>query len=538
MTGFLAATQLPEQFFPPADRDQFQIELELPSQTSIAETLAVSREIRAVILQRPNVASVNWFVGESAPSFYYNVIPRRQNAANYAQAMVQLDGLDGARETIRELQDVLDRAFPQTRMLVRQLEQGPPFDAPVEIRIYGPDLEQLRELGQIVRSRLARLDNVLHTRSDLAESIHKLALDVDEEQARLVGLDHTAIAGQLQTTLEGITGGSVLESTEELPVRVRLASARRSKLSAIDSLELMSANGNRRGAMSQIPLSALANIRLFPASATVPRRNSERMNEVQAYITAGVLPATVVEAFRSGLASAPIDLPPGYRLEFGGEAAERNDAVGNLLSSVGVLLVLMIATLVMSFGSFRMSGIIGIVAGLSMGLGFLALWLFGYPFGFMAIIGSMGLMGVAINDAIVVLAGIRADEAARSGDRDAIQGVVVETTRHVVATSLTTMAGFAPLVIAGGEFWPPMAIAISGGVAGATILALYFVPSMYLLLMCKGCRAAYTGLRSRAIPSHATVHAPHAASGSYKGGEVSPLLPNSTSARPASSASC
>ena len=481
----MAATQLPEQFFPPADRDQFQIEMELPSQTSIAETLEVSRKIRALMLQRPNIVSVDWFVGESAPTFYYNVIPRRQNSSNYAQAMVQLAGLKGARETIRELQAELDQAFPQTRLLVRQLEQGPPFDAPVEIRVFGPNLETLRELGETVRQRLARIENVLHTRSDLAESLNKLALDVDEEQARFVGLDHTSIAGQLQTTLEGVIGGSVLESTEELPVRVRLASTRRSSLSEISSLELMgAATGNQRQAMEQIPLSAVADIRMVPESSTIPRRNGERMNEVQAYITAGILPATVVDAFRETLVTDPIELPAGYRLKFGGEVAERNDAVGNLLSSVGVLVVLMIATLVMSFGSFRMSGIIGVVAGLSMGLGLGSLWLFGYPFGFMAIIGSMGLMGVAINDAIVVLAGIQADEAARGGDRDAIRSVVLHTTRHVVATSLTTMAGFAPLVIAGGEFWPPMAIAISGGVAGATILALYFVPSMYLVMLC------------------------------------------------------
>jgi multidrug efflux pump subunit AcrB len=154
---------------------------------------------------------------------------------------------------------------------------------------------------------------------------------------------------------------------------------------------------------------------------------------------------------------------------------------------------------VLSFGSFRMTGIIGSVAGLSLGLGLGALWLWGYPFGFMAIIGCMGLMGVAINDAIVVLAGIQADAKARAGDHQAIHEVVMHTTRHVIATSLTTMAGFAPLVIAGGEFWPPMAIAISGGVAGATILALFFVPSLYLILMCR---------KPLAVETTRTFHAP------------------------------
>ena len=122
------------------------------------------------------------------------------------------------------------------------------------------------------------------------------------------------------------------------------------------------------------------------------------------------------------------------------------------------------------------------VGGLSVGLGLAALWWFGYPFGFMAIVGIMGLVGVAINDSIVVLAAIRSDMAARNGDREAIAKVVFHSTRHVFSTTLTTIAGFIPLLLSGGGFWPPLAIAIAGGVSGATILALYFAPSAYLVL--------------------------------------------------------
>ena len=162
-------------------------------------------------------------------------------------------------------------------------------------------------------------------------------------------------------------------------------------------------------------------------------------------------------------------------------AAERNEAVGQLSASLGVLVVLMAATLVLSFGSFRLAAIVAVVAGLSAGLGLGSLWLFGYPFGFMAIIGTMGLVGIAINDSIVVLAALRDDERARSGDPRAVRDVVVHSSRHVLATTFTTIAGFLPLIVAGGGFWPPLAITIAGGVAGATLLALVFVPSSYLL---------------------------------------------------------
>jgi multidrug efflux pump len=236
-----------------------------------------------------------------------------------------------------------------------------------------------------------------------------------------------------------------------------------------------------------VPISAVARVELGAEIPTVPHFNGRRMNEVQAFITAGVLPAEVLSNFESRLAESDFKLPPGYTYEFGGEAAKRNDAIGNLMANVGVLGVLMVATLVLSFSSFRMAGIVGAVAVLSVGLGVGALWIFGFPFGFMAIVGTMGLMGVAINDAIVVLAAIRGDEEARIGEPAAVRDVVTRSSRHIVATSLTTMAGFMPLVIAGGGFWPPLAVAIAGGVGGATIIALYFVPSAYILSMCKRC---------------------------------------------------
>ena len=211
------------------------------------------------------------------------------------------------------------------------------------------------------------------------------------------------------------------------------------------------------------------------------------MNEIRAYITSGILPAQVLNELKANLETAGFKMPPGYHFEFGGETSKRDDAILNLMSSVSILLVLMVATLVLSFGSFRMAGLIGVVAFLSVGLSLGALALFGFPFGFMAIVGTMGLIGVAINDTIVVLAAIREDEQAREGQPDAVRDVVMGSTRHVLSTTLTTIAGFLPLILSGGGFWPPLATAIAGGVSGATILALYFAPSGYIMLMCRNC---------------------------------------------------
>ena len=143
----------------------------------------------------------------------------------------------------------------------------------------------------------------------------------------------------------------------------------------------------------------------------------------------------------------------------------------------------MVATLVLSLGSFRLAAVIGVVAIASFGLGLFAIWLFGYPFGFNPIIGTVGLIGVAINDSIVVLAAIQQHTLAKIGNKPAIKEVVLRSTRHVIATTLTTAVGFVPLLLGGGEFWPPLAIAIAGGVIGATLLALYLIPAAYLIVI-------------------------------------------------------
>jgi multidrug efflux pump subunit AcrB len=478
--GFVAARTLTEQFFPPADRNQFQIQLTMPAQASLNRTAEVALAVRKQLLQHAEVRRVEWLVGSSAPSFYYNMLANREETPQFAQALVEVTERAELVPLIRQLQEELSRGFPEARLLVRQLEQGPPFEAPVEMRLYGPDLEVLRHLGDEVRAVLAGTPDVVHTAANLSEVLPKLAVQVDEEQARLAGLDHQRVAQQLDFALEGTVGGSVLEATEELPVRVRVSDLDRGLLGQIASLDVI---GQAAGRPVRVPLSTLAQPALVPEVSVVQRMNTQRMNEVQAYIAAGVLPAKVLHDFRDRLERSGFQLPRGYHVEWGGEASKRDDAIGNLMSNISVLVVMMVATLVLSFSSFRMAALIGSVAMLSVGLSLGAIAAFGYPFGFMAIVGTMGLIGVAINDSIVVLAALREDPRASQGDLTAIREVVVRATRHVLSTTLTTVAGFLPLLLGGGGFWPPLATAIAGGVAGATLLALIFVPSTYALLV-------------------------------------------------------
>lgn len=482
VVGFTLIPHLPQQFFPPAGREQFYIEFELSNQAALEQTEAQVLQARKLVLQQPGVADLHWFLGKSAPTFYYNIVGSRENAANYAQGLVQLRPNVTSRPIIQALQTQLDKAFPGAQVLVRQIEQGPPFDAPVEIRLYGPDLEHLQQLGNRFRAELSRVKDVVHARATLSEAQPKLAVNIDEEQARLVGLDRTAIARQLDTTLEGATGGSVLEETEELPVRVRLSNSNRTHLEQITDIDLLPNSRTATDSSQTIPLSTVGKIELVPDLAVIRRRNGQRVNIIQGFVTAGALPANILAEFQQHLQASNFQLPSGYSFEFGGESEERGTAIANILSTVGVLGVLISAALILTFNSFALAGSIAAIAFLSVGLGLGALWLSGYPFGFTAILGSIGLIGIAVNEATVVIAALQTDPLAVLGDRQAVQEVVVGATRHLIATTITDIAGFTPLLFDPTGFWNPLAIVIAGGLGGVTLLSLYFVPSVYLLL--------------------------------------------------------
>ena len=479
MVGFISAGTLENQFFPLLDRDQFHIEMEFAPQTSIEQTRAQVLEARDVILQHEAVHDVYWFVGESAPRFYYNLQGDRDNQPYYAQAMVQLNSEDGLEPLIQDLQHELDEQFPSARVIVQKFQQGPPFDAPVEMRIYGPNLDELRRLGMEVRVMMATIPDVLHVRDDLTEGQPTLELSLDNEQVRQAGLTNTDIAQQLDAYSEGVTGGAILESTENLPVRVRLTNADRASLEELASLDLRPQQSQDRGFR---PTSAFGTFELAPQLSSIARRNEQRVNTVQAFITAGVLPSTVLTALQEKLEAANFELPPGYRYEFGGEYEEQNTAMGNLLLFVPILVLGMVTALVLSLGSFRQAGIIAAVAIGSIGMALLSLKVFGSLLGFMAIVGTMGLIGIAINDSIVVITAFNEDPDARNGDSRAIQRVLLRATRHVLTTTATTIVGFVPLLMDGDPFWRPLAIAITGGITGASLLALYFVPAAYILI--------------------------------------------------------
>ena len=449
----------------------FTSRLELPVDASLAATREAAEKLTELV-REAGAVKVTWYFGESAPIFYYNVISNRRGVSNFANAIVQMESSDGLIEQLRSLQREADKRVRSGRVLFRQLEQGPPFEAPIEVQLFGPDLDELDELGKQIRIALAGAPDVIHTKTLLSETLRTVTVDVREAAARSAGLRPADVSNQLFGMLEGVRAGSVIEDTEQIPVLVRVGDADRDRIGDIQTLQLTSQTG-------QMPVDSIADVSLRGEIAVIPRLNGRRMNQVSGFITAGTLPSVSLAEYERRLAESGFELPPGYSIQYGGEASQRDDAVGNLMANVGVLAVAMVAVLVLSFGSFRLAGVVLLVAGCSGGLGMGALWIGGYPFGFMAIIGIMGLIGVAINDSIVVLATLQKNSAEQPMTLGAMVETVVGCTRHVVATTFTTIAGFTPLIVDGGQFWPPLAVAIAGGVGGATLLALSLIPAAF-----------------------------------------------------------
>lgn len=482
MIGFLFIFTLEDQFFPPADRDQFHIEVDLAANASMAETQQLATDIRKLALDDEAIEEVHWFIGESAPVFYYNVATVRSNQPSYGQAIVKCRSASVAKAAMLRLQPKLVEKFPQANISVRQLEQGPPFTAPIEVRVTGPDIERLKSLAAKVRLVLGGTPGITHTRCDLEEIATKARVNIDQTASYVAGYDLSTIAMSLNSSLDGIVGGSILEGTEEIPVRVRMASNQRGDLNEIVSLELQAQGRGEAFRHQGIPLSAIANLSLSSDVGSIVRVNRVRCADVHGFLPAGVLPSVVQKEFKERLAKSDFELPTGYRVQYLGAAGEQQQALGNLTVYATVMGAALVATLVLSLNSFRMAGLVGMVSLLSVGYSLMSLGLLNLPFGFMAIIGIVGMLGVAVNDSILIVTSIALDSKGSRGDKKQIIEILVENSRHVLVTSITTIAGFLPLYLSGGDFWPPTAVCVSMGVAGSTFLALFFVPCAFIVL--------------------------------------------------------
>ncbi|MCA9512058.1 MAG: efflux RND transporter permease subunit, partial [Myxococcales bacterium] len=244
--GFLVAPSLPSQFFPANDRDQFQVQLDLPPHAPLAATLEAIERARAVVEAHEGVVATHWFAGEVAARVFYNMFGN-YSVPNFAGGFVVTDSPAATERLLPPIQEELRRALPDALAIALPFEQGPPFDAPIEVRIVGPDLDVLRDAGDRVRAVLAETEAVTYTRAKLLGGRPKLVLTADEDAAELAGLRLGEMADQLEATLEGAAAGRVLDGTQDIPIRVRVAADDRASLARIGATRLLAAPGAAAG---------------------------------------------------------------------------------------------------------------------------------------------------------------------------------------------------------------------------------------------------------------------------------------------------
>ncbi|WDT86494.1 efflux RND transporter permease subunit [Alteromonas sp. 009811495] len=475
LSGFALSSTLANVFFPSADRDQFEVYLWTKEGSSIENTTHYVKRIDEVIRAENGVEQVSWLVGGSAPSVYYNQMMTRDNMPYFANAVVTTDTVESAAHLVGKLQRDLDTTHPEVQIVVRAFGQGPPIAAPVEVEIFGPDLNILNDLGDKVRMLMSEVDGISQSIASISMGEPELKVNTDSDNLSYLGLTLSELASQMQVNFSGITGGSVLESTEEIPVRVRIDKAFRQNVAGVDAMPIPVAGDN---AISWSPLAAVTTLSLQPATSSITRLDGERLNRIQAFLLPGV-PAIDASNQLRDLLETRLVLPEGYRIHLAGDADEQQQALGKLATYAPVLLVLMVTTLILTFTSLRMAGVIGLVAILSVGLGMFSLWLSGLPVGFNPLLGCAGLIGVAINGSIVVIAAINANPQAKRGDTKAIVEETMSCSRHILSTTFTTVGGLIPLLLfSDGSFWPPLAVVLAGGVGFSVILSLVFTPTI------------------------------------------------------------
>lgn len=477
--GFVSTTALGSQFFPPTDRDVFELSVRLPNGTPVDRTLDVAAAVETSLRELDGVEHVAWLVGASFPSVYYNLLEDEDRSPHVASGVVRTVSADATTRLVDEAQRALDARHPEAQIVVRRLAQGPPIVADIEYRLIGRDVATLQAVGDELRAALQDHPEVLHTIASAPRGEPKLFLDVDERAASLAGLTLGDVAAQLEGNLEGSLGGTVREDLEELDVRVRHDDRRRETSALLASTPLVVPGADR-----WVTAASLGELALRPEIAGVPRFEGRRVNTIQAFTRAGALPIDVGDDVLAGLDARGFELPPGVRIELGGASEEDAEATAGLAAFAPTLGLLMIATLVLAFRSVRYALVLGVVAVACVGLAMLSTWTIDFPVSFNTMLGTLGLIGVGLNDSIVVLAALRADPRAASGDVDAVVDAVIACTRHVVATTVTTVGGFLPLLLfVGGDFWPSLAIVLVGGILGASIVALLFVPAAHLLIV-------------------------------------------------------
>ncbi len=469
--AILAARLVPQQFFPSSDRTELVVDMTLPQNASIHASEAVAKRLDAALTGDADVERWSTYVGRGAIRFY---LPLNVQLANpfFAQSVIVARDI-AARERLRaRLETLMAEEFPGLVARIAPLELGPPVGWPLQYRVTGPDIEEVRAIGFRVAQLLAEGPGARLVNFDWIEPSRQLRLRVDQDEARRLGLSSAAVAGALNAAVAGTTVTQLRDGIYLVDVVARATEEQRISLDRLRDLQVPLPGGRT------VALSQFATFEVGQEYPLVWRRDRVPTLTVRADVEAGVLPDTVVAALAPGMAALNAGLPAGYMVETGGIAEESAKSRASVLAVVPLMLVLMLTILMVQLQSFRRLAMVVAVLPLGIIGVVLALLVFDRPLGFVAILGILSLLGMIAKNAVILIVQIETDRAEGLGTWDAVVAASSSRLRPMMLTAFSTVLGLLP--IAPTVFWGPMAFAIMGGLLVATLLTLVFLPTLYV----------------------------------------------------------
>ena len=473
-----------QEFIAPSEDPVFSAKLELPLGTSIETSQQVIAEVDAFIRDTYYAPAVgeprirNWltFIGEGGPRFQLSLNPPNPNPANSFVIANTIDG-DDVDAVIAGIEDYVHDTHPDLAAQVKRLENGPPVDYPIIVRIAGNDFDALYSIADQVTGFLYSLPQVSNAKNSWGLQTKKLTVDVDQELARRSGVTSEDVAYSLQAGLTGIDLTQYREGDELIPVTLRTVAADRQDFSKLDGLTVYS-----QGTGATVPLKQVANVELTFEPGIIERRDRDRTLSLNVQLKSGATAAEVVAVLEPWLQEAASTWPAGHSFEIGGETEESGDANASIAAELPMAGMFILLLLVWQFNSLRKPviilatiplGLVGVTFGLLVA---------NSSFGFFTILGLISLSGIIINNAIVLLDRIAIEirDFGRT-EADAIMIACQQRMRPILLTTATTVLGMTPLLWGGTAMFKPMAITIIFGLAFATALTLLVVPVMYAM---------------------------------------------------------
>jgi len=471
------SSRIERQFFPLADRNQFVIDLRLAEGSHLSATDNASRVLEDALLKQAKVVRVASFMGRSAPKFYYN-ISRIPFSPHFAQLIVETESPEDVDGLLAFIKSVAIKKLPGVDVIGRKLEQGPPVQAPVEVRLFGTNFVDLYKSAVAVSGQLAGITGTRDIRHDMSPGAPTIRFRIDDAAAARHGLSRAEIAHTLYGRTRGLPVGELYLGDDPVPVLVRSSSGEHLSSDSLATLEVTAPGGH------PIPLSQLAREKIDWTPSAIKHRNGQRVVTVSSQLANGVVFSNIYDKLRPRLKK--IKLPSGVSLAFGGEAEGSGEANTALMTSLPIGILLLFGVLLAEFNSFRRVALVlvtvplaatGIVPGLILN---------NQPFGFMSLLGVFALVGIVVNNAIVLLEVIEAERRQGADVNSAVREAVARRIRPILLTTATTVAGLMPLAASSSTLWPPLASAMISGLISSTLLTLVIFPALYRMVFASG----------------------------------------------------